>query len=115
MLDIMLSNPFNVLHVYDLDNMAQSFGVSIEENLELDSNSSVCSISDNILEFALAETTKQYNTTRGLDHPREQDLTSYVETPPRYNMVEELDDRGEGAWTEVHWKKRGKHPRKLFR
>ena len=88
---IMHSNPFNLLSLDVLDDMANNIGVCI-------SRDSFSSTAD------LASTENSCPTF----------IPDPEQTPVQHIDVIEQDDRGEGVWTEVH-RRRGKHPRKSFR
>jgi hypothetical protein len=42
-------------------------------------------------------------------------IEQIIKTPEQYNIVLEFDDVEDNLWIDVHKKRRGKHPRKLFK
>jgi hypothetical protein len=42
-------------------------------------------------------------------------IEQVIKTPEQYNTVLESDDVEDNLWIDVYRKKRGKHPRKLFK
>ena len=91
MTGIMLSNPFNLLSLDALDEMASNVGVVIGRE-------------------SFPGTPLSASTEKGDDEV----VQNPEMTPVQHIDVEEQDDWGEGAWTEVH-RRRGKHPRKSYR
>jgi hypothetical protein len=106
---IIRSNPFHVLQVEELGDMARKIGIHVdidvvdvtEESDSLGMPKNQLVHSDEILDYSLG-----IDVLSDAECPR---------TPDQYNTDHEFDDRGENVWVHVTRKKRGKHPRKSSR
>jgi hypothetical protein len=106
---IIRSNPFHVLQVEELGDMARKIGIHVdidvvdvtEESDSLGMPKNQLVHSDEILDSSLG-----IDVLSDAECPR---------TPDQYNTDHEFDDRGENVWVHVTRKKRGKHPRKSSR
>jgi ABC-type transport system substrate-binding protein len=109
MTGIIRSNPFHVLQIEELSDMARKIGIHVDTEVIDVSVESDRLGSDNI----------QMGSSDGNPDPTlEVDMLSEdvcPRTPDQYNTDQEFDDRGENVWVHVTRKKRGKHPRKSFR
>jgi hypothetical protein len=116
MTGIIKSNTFNVLQVDELSDMARKIGIhvdttAVDDTVDSDSFGSVniqvippSKPLDNLLDVGQCEKVGFLSVTS--DCPK---------TPDQYNTDQEFDNRGENVWVYVTRKKRGKHPRKIFR
>jgi hypothetical protein len=102
---IIHSNPFHVLQNSEFVDMSSKIGVVID--IEDDDTPSVddscisidCQISE------VDEITMNNSIS----------IEQIIKTPEQYNTVLESDDVEDNLWIDVYRKRRGKHPRKLFK
>jgi hypothetical protein len=110
---IMKENPFNILHFYTLESMASDVGVKID-NLVRDSSVEDAEVVDSAVEVTDNSDT-QYATDDRIGVEVEEFTSKVIESPDQYNTTHEIYDIDDDSWTKFHSRKRGKHPRKLFR
>jgi hypothetical protein len=114
---ILRSNPFHVLQVDELRSMAGKIGVHIHEDIfGIDALSSNASCIDAPISVNIN------SVVADLDVDQRDSLETVIylnddcpKTPDQCNTDQEFDDRGENVQVYVLRKKRGNHPRKMFR
>jgi hypothetical protein len=102
---IIHSNPFHVLQNSEFVDMSSKLGVVI--NIEDDDTPSVgdSCISIDCQSPEIDKITLNQSIS----------IEQIIKTPEHYNTVLESDDEEDNLWIDVYRKKRGKHPRKLFK
>jgi hypothetical protein len=102
---IIHSNPFHALQSSECVDMSSKLGVVI--NIDDDDTSSVddscISIDCQIPEIDKGSLNQNSN------------IEQIIKTPEHFSIVLESDDVEDNLWIDVYRKKRGKHPRKLFK
>jgi hypothetical protein len=116
MIGIIKSNPFHVLQVEELSDMARKVGIHVDTTGAADRI-----ILDDSRDTNLLATLENKNLGDVVDVEQckelgeMSDLSDCPRTPYQYNTDQEFDDRGENVWIYVTRKKWSKHPRKIFR
>jgi hypothetical protein len=105
MLGIMNSNPFHVLQSSEFVDMSGKLGVFI--NVEDDDVPSVDDSSSSVDSHITEVDRVTLKTSVSIEQ--------IIKTPEQYNTVLESDDVEDNLWIDVYRKRRGKHPRKLFK
>jgi hypothetical protein len=102
---IIHSNPFHVLQNSEFVDMSSKIGVviDIEDDDTPSVDNSCISIDCQISE--VDEITMNNSIS----------IEQIIKTPEHYNTVLESDDVEDNLWIDVYRKRRGKHPRKLFK
>jgi hypothetical protein len=102
---IIHSNPFHVLQNSEFVDMSSKIGVVID--IEDDDTPAVDESCISI-DCQISEVDKiTMNNSISIEQ--------IIKTPEQYNTVLESDDVEDNLWIDVYRKRRGKHPRKLFK
>jgi hypothetical protein len=102
---IIHSNPFHVLQNSEFVDMSSKIGVVID--IEDDDTSSVDDSCISIdVQISEVDETSMINSIS---------IEQVIKTPEQINTVLESDDVEDNLWIDVYRKRRGKHPRKLFK
>jgi hypothetical protein len=102
---IMNSNPFHVLQSSDFVDMSSKLWIII--TLEDDDVPSVDDSSISVDSHITEVDRDSLKTSASIEQ--------IIKTPEQYNTVLESDDVEDNLWIDVYRKRRGKHPRKLFK
>jgi hypothetical protein len=102
---IMNSNPFHVLQNSEFVDMSSKLGVAI--NVEDDDVPSIDDSSHSVDSHISKVDRDSLKTSASIEQ--------IIKTPEQYNTVLESDDVDDNLWIDVYKKRRGKHPRKLFK
>jgi hypothetical protein len=102
---IIHSNPFHVLQNSEFVDMSSKIGVVID--IEDDDTPSVDDSCISIdVQISEVDETSMINSIS---------IEQVIKTPEQINTVLESDDVEDNLWIDVYRKRRGKHPRKLFK
>jgi hypothetical protein len=102
---IMHSNPFHVLQSSEFIDMSSKLGVVITVD---DDDVPFVDVSSQIVDSPVSVVERdslQISTN----------IDQIIKTPEQYNPILESDDVEDNLWIDVYRKRRGKHPRKLFK